>query len=488
MSRQDSKPPVVAIIGGGCAGTLVAANLLRRFDGPLRIVMIERSGRFGPGVAYATEDPRHLLNVPAEKMSAFRDEPSHFVDWAAERLGAIKPASYLPRRVYGEYLRSVLDSSAARALPQRTLELVRGEVVDLCRMRVGIELRLAGGAPMLCDRVVLATGAPAAVRMAALPEDARVFEDPWIPGALSSGRSKGLTLVLGTGLSGVDATLSLCSGRGRVLALSRGGQLPHVHLPGLRAPAPPPVVPRGPVTLTVLERILREHVEVMRVYGYNWRDAIDGVRPVTAQLWAALPPRQRRRFLRERRRAWDTRRHRMAPMVGSRLRELLQRERVRLGAGTVLAARSVGAGVEVRVAASRSGRVHTLTCERIVVCTGAGIDVRRSGVSLLDALLSDGSASPDPLALGLRTTADGALLDSRGRADRRLLTLGALRRGELWETTAVDEIRAQAERLVAALERPVGHLVTTSESRSSTAIEVLLGAGVAPRARVDSGE
>jgi uncharacterized NAD(P)/FAD-binding protein YdhS len=226
----------------------------------------------------------------------------------------------------------------------------------------------------------------------------------------------------------------------------------------------------------------------MRVYGYNWRDAIDGVRPVTAQLWAALPPRQRRRFLRERRRAWDTRRHRMAPMVGSRLRELLQRERVRLGAGTVLAARSVGAGVEVRVAASRSGRVHTLTCERIVVCTGAGIDVRRSGVSLLDALLSDGSASPDPLALGLRTTADGALLDSRGRADRRLLTLGALRRGELWETTAVDEIRAQAERLVAALERPVGHLVTTSESRSSTAIEVLLGAGVAPRARVDSGE
>jgi len=45
---------------------------------------------------------------------------------------------------------------------------------------------------------------------------------------------------------------------------------------------------------------------------------------------------------------------------------------------------------------------------------------------------------------GLRTAPDGALLDRRGRADDRLWTLGALRRGELWETTAVRELRDQA--------------------------------------------
>jgi uncharacterized NAD(P)/FAD-binding protein YdhS len=453
MSSQASKLPVVAIVGGGCAGTLVASNLLRRFDGRLRVVMIERSGRFGPGVAYATEDPQHLLNVPAEKMSAFADAPSHFVEWAARRLGDIGHASYLPRGVFGEYLRDVLDDSRACALGQRSLELVAGEVLGASRTRTGIELRLADAAAIACDRVVLATGAPGVAAMAQLPRDPRVVCDPWAPGALSSGVSRGLTLVLGTGLSGVDAMQSLSSGRGWVLAISRSGRLPHVHLAGLRAPAPPPAAPSGQISLTALERRLTEHVGIMQCAGYDWRDAIDGLRALTPQLWAALGTRERRRFLRERRRAWDVRRHRMAPAVGSRLRELLAGAQLRCLTGQVLAARSTGAGVEVDVATSRSARVRRLTCERVVVCTGAGMDIRRSGNELLDTLLAEGLASPDPLALGLRTTAAGALLDARGDADMRVFTLGALRRGELWETTAVDEIRAQAERLVGTLER-----------------------------------
>jgi uncharacterized NAD(P)/FAD-binding protein YdhS len=453
MSSQARKPPVVAIVGGGCAGTLVASNLLRRFGGSLRVVMIERSGRFGPGVAYATEDPRHLLNVPAAKMSAFREAPSHFLEWAAGRLGSIDQASYLPRGVFGEYLRDVLNDSRARALPQRTLELVAGEVLGASRTRTGLELQLADAAPISCDRVVLATGPPGVAAMAQLPCDPRVVCDPWASGALGSGESTGVTLVLGTGLSGVDAMLSLSSERGQVLAISRSGQLPHVHLAGLRAPAPPPALPSGQISLAALDRRLTEHVSLMQGAGYDWRDAIDGMRAVTPQLWGALGPGERKRFLHERRRAWDARRHRMAPAVGARLRELLASAQLRCLTGHVLAARSTGAGVEVDVATSRSGGVRRLTCERVVVCTGAGMDIRHSGNVLLDALLADGLASPDPLALGLRTTAEGALLDARGDADMRVFTLGALRRGELWETTAVDEIRSQAERLVGTLER-----------------------------------
>jgi uncharacterized NAD(P)/FAD-binding protein YdhS len=467
MSRLQTRVPVVAVVGGGCAGTLVAAHLLRGHDGPLRIVVIERSGRFGPGVAYATEDPQHLLNVPAERMSAFREEPLHFALWAAERLGGIAPASYLPRGLYGEYLRAVLDDSGACARPQRTLELMSGEVLAVRRTRAGLELQMTHAAPLACDRIVLATGAPGVARMAQLPSDERVLDDPWTPSSLSARRSSGLTLVLGTGLSGVDATLSLCRGRHRVLALSRGGHFSHVHLPGLRAPAPPPIVPRAPVTLPELQRILREHVHTMQGCGYDWRDAIDGVRPVTAQLWGALALSQRRLFLRERRRDWDIRRHRMAPAVGARLRELLDSSQVQLQAGSLLAARSTAAGVEVDVAAGRSGRVRTLSCERVVVCTGAGMDVRRSGNPLLDMLLVDGVVSPDSLALGLRTTDEGAVIDSRGLAGGRLFTLGALRRGELWESTAVEEIRAQAERLASALQRSLETSASTPRSSPS---------------------
>ena len=189
--------------------------------------------------------------------------------------------------------------------------------------------------------------------------------------------------------------------------------------------------------------------------GYDWRDSVDGLRGVTPRLWAILPVGERRRFLRERVRAWETRRHRMAPAVAARLRSLLKDGRMTLAAGSVVGARVSAAGVEVDVAPSAGGQAHTLTCERIIVCTGAGTDIRRTANPLLQSLLSDGSVSPDPLGLGLQATEDGALLDAQGRADGRLFTLGALRRGELWETTAVQEIRAQAERLARAIERPL---------------------------------
>ena len=460
------RTPVVAVVGGGCAGTLVAANLLRRAATPLRLVMIERSGRFGPGVAYATEDPQHLLNVPARGMSAFCDEPSHFADWASGKLGAsVGCESYLPRGVYGRYLQELLAGSQTRALPGRTLELVGGEVVGVARAGAAIELLLADATRIACDRVVLATGPLESAPIAGLPDDPRVVTDPWAPGALhcsddapgGRGGSTGLTLILGTGLSGVDAALSTCARQGRVLALSRGGRFPYAHLPGMRMPAPPPGLPPGQISLAALERLVREHVRRMEDRGYDWRASIDGLRGVTPLLWGALPIGERRLFLRERARTWETRRHRMAPAVAARLHGLLEDGQMTLEAGSVLAARSTTRGLEVDMTLRPRGRARTLTCERVVLCTGTGTDIRRSRNPLLQRLLADGSASPDPLGLGLRTTGEGALLDSSGHADGGLFTLGALRRGELWETTAVQEIRSQAEQLANTIAQSLAH-------------------------------
>ena len=73
---------VIAVIGGGFSGTLVAVNLARAAgDRSLRIVLFERAARFARGVAYATPSPQHLLNVPAAMMSALVDQPGHFLAW-----------------------------------------------------------------------------------------------------------------------------------------------------------------------------------------------------------------------------------------------------------------------------------------------------------------------------------------------------------------------------------------------------------------------
>ncbi|MFN3432504.1 MAG: FAD/NAD(P)-binding protein, partial [Candidatus Sericytochromatia bacterium] len=71
----------IAILGGGFSGTMVAANLLRRASGPLTVAVVERREALGRGVAYSTTESCHLLNVPAGAMSAWPDEPGHFLDW-----------------------------------------------------------------------------------------------------------------------------------------------------------------------------------------------------------------------------------------------------------------------------------------------------------------------------------------------------------------------------------------------------------------------
>ncbi len=108
-----------------------------------------------------------------------------------------------------------------------------------------------------------------------------------------------------------------------------------------------------------------------------------------------------------------------------------------------------------------SGRADTLTVTlddgsqlevaAVVNCTGPRDDVRRRDSALLLDLLTSDHARPGPLGLGLATDGAGRLLRGDGQPQAGLWTLGALRRGELYESTAIPEIRAQARDLAAAV-------------------------------------
>jgi len=106
-----ARRPTVAVIGGGFSGTLLALHLLRRCPASARIVLIERHGQFGRGPAYATGNPNHLLNVPAARMSAFHDQPGHFVEWLRRQPAgeALVAQGFVPRRLFGAYVRHQLS-------------------------------------------------------------------------------------------------------------------------------------------------------------------------------------------------------------------------------------------------------------------------------------------------------------------------------------------------------------------------------------------
>ena len=96
----------IAIVGGGATGALAAAHLARRASGLAEIIVVDPVEGLGRGLAYSTNDRRHLLNVRAANMSAFGDDAAHFLNWLRGRNdGAlVEPFSFVSRKVYGDYL------------------------------------------------------------------------------------------------------------------------------------------------------------------------------------------------------------------------------------------------------------------------------------------------------------------------------------------------------------------------------------------------
>ena len=109
-----SAPKRIAIVGGGFSGVMTAVNLARLSTRPLELTVINCRRPTGRGVAYGTRRPEHLLNVAARNMSAFRDEPDHFLRWLRTRsefdtMPEIELRErFIPRMVYGDYLRSIM--------------------------------------------------------------------------------------------------------------------------------------------------------------------------------------------------------------------------------------------------------------------------------------------------------------------------------------------------------------------------------------------
>ncbi|MEU1338796.1 FAD/NAD(P)-binding protein [Streptomyces sp. NPDC005827] len=441
----------VAIVGAGAAGTLTAVQLCEtahRRRTPLDLVLIDPAPEAGRGTAYATRDPRHRLNVPAGNMSAYPDDPGHFVRWLC-RHGepTVTGADFATRYRYGAYLADTLGQALVRAHGTVAVRRLRTLAESCTGTPDGrVELHLADGGPLVADSTVLATGpagATAAWAPPALRASPRFIGSPWVPGALDPVRdSPDDVLLVGTGLTAVDLALALDRPGRTVHALSRSGLLPQPHALG---PAGAMPAPDGleDTSLGRLRRAVWRHVSrSVRTHG-DWRPALDSLRPHTARLWRSLTPEEREEFLAREGALWNTHRHRMAPATAEHVSRARTARRLHVHTGTV-ARVTEGADGSLAVELSGGQVLHT---GWVVDCTGPG---RRLDSPLWQDLFGSGTALPGPLGMGAATR-DGRLLDARGRAALPLFTLGAPRRGELWETTAVPEIRVQAAELAQRL-------------------------------------
>jgi len=443
---------VVAVVGGGFSGALLALHLLRSRSDGLHVYLIEKGQAFARGVAFSTRRPDHLLNVRAGNMSAYPDQPTHFQDWLAIQTGEpADPFSFAPRWVYGDYLQAELRTAAQSAEAAGRLTLVGDEATEIVRAGGRLVVRLALGRAMQADTVVLATGhgAPMEVvpRGARFANDPHYVANPWADDALGRIKPDDRVLLLGSGLTAIDVIASLdgAGHHGEVLALSRHGLIPRRHARTVGGTVA--WTPRAGEPLSRALRRFRRQTDRLT----DWRRAFDGVRDQVQAIWLTLNASERSRALRHLRPWWDAHRHRMAPEVAARIDAHIAQGRLRVVAGRMLSLRAEVGGVTVTWRPRAHTSVRADRTEWVVNCTGPEGDPRRSGNRVVRGLIEAGLARPDPLNLGLDVDGDGRLIGSDGASCPDLYGLGPLTRGALWEVTAVPDIRIQARRLAARI-------------------------------------
>lgn len=452
-------PLVGAIIGAGFSGTLLAIHLLERCGNRIRILLFERRPRFARGAAYSTTDPLHLLNVPAGRMSAFPDRPDDLLDWLRTQprdvcpslAGGIDDGTFVSRRLYGRYLQHLLGQALWRTGETSPLRLVTDEVAGIDEAPHGYDLTLAVGKRLHVDFVVLAAGnsapIPPPVADPTFYRSDLYRNDPWAEDALAGLDPDAPVLLLGTGLTMIDAAVSLLERghRGPAHALSRRGLLPRAHVPGL--PPPQPVDPwRLPRTLSGLTDTVRRWLRDAERDGKDWRTILDGLRPHLPDIWQHWSEDEKRRFLRHLRPWWDVHRHRLAPAVAARVEDMHRNGHLVVHAGRVTAYRPHRDGVSV-LFDRRGVGADSLTVARVVNCTGPASDITKAGDGVLDGLLRSGMVATDPLGLGIAVDPDDCVVTADGSPAGRMWAVGPLTRSRHWEITAVPEIRVRAAAL-----------------------------------------
>ncbi|MEK1910645.1 MAG: FAD/NAD(P)-binding protein [Pseudomonas chlororaphis] len=456
----------VLIVGGGLSGALLAAQLLR-LPGRRQVLVIEPRSELGRGEAYSAVELGHTLNGNAARMSVDPDNADDLTQWLTDYIAAggwpeskqqPVPISELfpPRGIFGLYVQQRLAEAQAMGASQgSTVAHVRAEVVDLQADAEGAWLTLNDGRQLRGAFAVLATGMFPAARTPQTQSSGlnAAALDPWDVSAMSRLDPQATVLIIGSGLTMVDAVVSLeqAGHRGPIEVFSRHGLLPHVRRqppawvdflaedPSLRSPRQ-------------LLRELRRQCRQALADGVDWQAPLDTVRAHIGRLWSQATDVQRRQFVRHVRPWWESHHHRSPPLSAELVARLHEEGRLRIQAASFKGLEPSADG-RLAICIRRRGEAQTrwVAGDALINSSGIEYDWRRVARPLPQQLLARGLITPGPLALGIWADTAGAVVDAGGQVARRLFAMGPPLRGMWWESTAVTDVASQAKALAARL-------------------------------------
>ena len=430
----------IIIVGGGATGIITALCILHNADAHDQVTLIDSTANLGAGVAYRTTNEALLLNVRALQMSAYADQPDHFVEWLTTHKNQPDAESFVPRAWYAQYLQDTLAVAISQS--DAHYAFIQTNVMDIDPThRVVI---CDDGQQFSADHIILALGhAPIANPLARwTPTPQRVVNGYDWQAITTQITPMDDIIIIGSGLTMVDTIVALQNHghRGNITAFSRHGHLPQTHVPRQSYPSFITSEHYG-WSVGALLRLVRTEVAKAHAAGIPWQAVIDSLRPHNQQLWMHWSLSEKRRFLRHVRAHWDIYRHRIAPQIATIIASTPQ---LTISAGRIVDYHEHDTSISLTIQHRHTNTTRTLTAAYVINCTGPLSDYALIENPLVVALRQRGILAADDIRLGIAVDAHGNLCDQHQQVIPWLWTLGPPRKGSAWECIAIPDIRNQA--------------------------------------------
>ena len=361
----------VCIIGSGYTAAALTLHLLARGMQPDQLAIVG-PGPLGQGQAYGCISDDFRLNVRADLMRLWPDQPDHFANWAAASITDDPDArtdvgDFYRRRDFAAYM---ADQLAARPeikdIPHH--ESPAGHIV---RTSTGWQIALADGTALTAGRIIIATGNPAPEwPMQTPPMDAPgLIRVPWRGDWPAQIVRDAAVIIIGGGLTALDALHALHrqGHRGTITLVCPEGMLPPMQTDWQDAiPCAWPAALRGSGFL----RFMRQTIGHRDWSDTEWQRRFESLRVNISAAWQTLPASDQARLMRRLGWLWSLARFRAGPQATGSANALIKAGQLTIRRDIVTGLATTDAGQHI----AGLGTGDSITADAVINCSGAGRD------------------------------------------------------------------------------------------------------------------
>jgi uncharacterized NAD(P)/FAD-binding protein YdhS len=477
----------ISIVGGGATGITVLNCLAEAVAsdgaGPAvhGIAIYDKCG-FDGGLAYRTDNDRHLLNMKVATMSAKAGDAKHFLRWLRSVGIACDGNDHVPRKFYKRYLDylklQAINRCQAAGIPVSDINdevtHVRHLSDNEIRLETSNRLRLPSSVVVLC------TGHSEPDDHYGLVGTKNYVHDPYGRSEFAD-RDDVEIGIIGTGLTAVDLVISLAADlkRAKFCNLSRSGLFPKVQPAGVVKPderfraqmlayvhastrvkadglvgeIQARLLSSGGIAVDLSRHDidadgladLARNVAEARAGAPNVYSYLSGISDLMCDAWSKMDKVEKRRFLDVYYSGWMRNRHAMPLVNAERILDIARTHRL----STVARLRNVVSAGERFRAVLADGKSRDL--DHVITATGASYAI--NGSPLYADMSRHGLVTFDEFGGISCDYRDGRVINRQRQKCANIYAIGSITRGTHFYASAVDINLSRAQAVVGSILR-----------------------------------